>query len=148
MGGIQTIGLVVLILCAVVVASVLLRRYLLARTGSIDMCWRDRLRADGGGWYVGSGKFHGAELQLWRSISVFPVPNRRLRREDLTLLSRRPPAGTERDLLPRGSVITRCEIAGRPVELAMSPDTATGLLAWLEAIPPSNHATGRLRRTG
>ena len=112
------------------------------------MCWRDRLRADGGSWYLGVGKFQGGELQLYRSFSIFPVPNRRLDRQTLSLGTRREAVGAEEELLPVGVVITRCQVGERLLELAMSPDAATGLMAWLEAVPPSDHSTGRLRRTG
>ena len=148
MGSLQISALAVLILAVLVIVFVAARRYLLARSGAIDMCWRDHLQSDGSGWYLGLGKFDGADLNLYRSFSVLPLPNRKLHRSELNLGSRRDPAGTEQELLPEGAVINRCRAGAKQFELAMSSDAATGLLAWLESMPPSNHSTGRLRRTG
>jgi Protein of unknown function (DUF2550) len=148
MGGLQTVAIIALVLGVLVVVGVVVRRYLLTRSGSIDMCWRDRLTEDGSGWYLGAGKFHGGELKLYSSFSILLSPKRRLRRHDLSLGARRDPSGSERELLPANAVITRCQVAESSLELAMSADAATGLMAWLEAVPPSNHSTGRLRRTG
>jgi hypothetical protein len=148
MGSLQISAFAVLILAVLVIVFVAGRRYLLARSGAIDMCWRDHLQSDGHGWYLGLGKFDGADLYLYRSFSMLPVPNRKLHRTELSLGARRRPIGAEEELLPSRAVITRCQVGDRVFELAMSSDAATGLLAWLESIPPSNHSTGRLRRTG
>jgi hypothetical protein len=148
MDSLQISALVVLILAVLVVAYVAVRRQLLSRSGAVDMCWRDRLADDGTGWYLGVGKFDGADLYLYRSFSILPMPNRRLHRADLSLGARRPPAPVEKDLLPGGAVISRCQAGSHEFELAMSADAVTGLSAWLESMPPSNRTTGRLRRTG
>ncbi|MEO5835041.1 MAG: DUF2550 domain-containing protein [Nakamurella sp.] len=148
MDSLQIGALVVLILAVLVIAFVALRRQLLSRSGAVDMCWRDRLKPGGAGWYLGVGKFDGADLYLYRSFSILPIPNRRLHRGELSLGARRSPDPDEVDLLPAGAVISRCRTGQREFELAMSVDAATGLSAWLESIPPSNHSTGRLRRTG
>lgn len=141
-------ALIVLVLAVLLIAAVAARRYWLARQGAIDMCWRDRLRADGRGWYLGLAKFDGADLHLYRSFSVLPLPNRTLHRAGLVLGDRRWPVGTETDLLPPGAVITRCTSGGIELELGMSADAANGLLSWLESVPPSNRSAGRLKRTG
>lgn len=148
MDSLQIGALVVLILAVLVIAFVALRRLLLSRAGAVDMCWRDRLQSDGGGWYLGVGKFDGADLYLYRSFSILPMPNRRLNRAELSLGARRAPDAAEVDLLPADAVISRCSAGQREFELAMSVDAATGLSAWLESMPPSNRSTGRLRRTG
>lgn len=148
MGSLQIVALAVLILAVLVIVYVAVRRQLLSRSGAVDMCWRDRLADDGAGWYLGVGKFDGADLYLYRSFSVLPLPNRRLHRADLSLGVRRPPVSAELDLLPAGAVISRCQAGNHEIELAMSADAVTGLSAWLESMPPSNRSTGRLRRTG
>ena len=148
MDSLQIGALVALILAVLLIVHVAVRRQLLARSGAVDMCWRDRLLDDGSGWYLGVGKFDGADLNLFRSFSILPVPNRRLHRADLALGVRRSPAEAEKELLPGGAVITRCQAGARELELAMSVEAVTGLSAWLESMPPSNRSTGRLRRTG
>jgi hypothetical protein len=147
MGGLLVIAIIAIAVVLVAMA-VMARRHLIGRSGSIDVCWRDRLTDDGSGWYLGAGKFDGGELHLYRSFSMLLAPSRRLRRLDLSLGARRKPRNSERELLPMNAVITRCQVAERPLELAMSADAVTGLMAWLEAVPPSDHSTGRLRRTG
>lgn len=148
MDSVQIGALVVLILAVLVIAFVAVRRHRLSRSGAVDMCWRDHLQSDGSGWYLGVGKFDGADLCLYRSFSVLPGPSRRLNRGELNLGPRRSPDPAEVDLLPGGAVINRCQAGAREFELAMSTDAATGLSAWLESMPPSNRSTGRMRRTG
>jgi hypothetical protein len=147
MDSLQIGALVGLVLVVLVVGFLVARRQVLARSG-VDMCWRDRLADDGTGWYLGVGRFNGADLCLYRSFSVLPVPNRRLHRGDLSLGVRRSPFPSEKDLLPGGAVVSRCQAGSHEFELAMSADAVTGLAAWLESMPPSNRSTGRLRRTG
>lgn len=148
MDSLQIGALVVLILAVLVIAFVAVRRQLLSRSGAVDMCWRDHLQADGAGWYLGVGKFDGADLYLYRSFSVLPGPSRRLNRGELSLGAKRAADSAEVDLLPADAVISRCQAGPREFELAMSVDAATGLSAWLESMPPSNRSTGRMRRTG
>lgn len=143
------IGLgILLVIALVLIVLVVIRRRVLSRSGAIDISWRDRFDPDGGGWYLGLARFEGEHLLLYRWFSPFPIANRKLRRQELTLGARRGPVGEETELLPIGATIARCSHADRELELALSPDAVTGLLAWLEAVPPSDHSTGRLRRTG
>ncbi len=150
--GWQISALALLIVAVLMIASVAGRRYLLARQGAIDLCWRDQLTPDGRGWYLGLAKFDGPDLHLYRSFSLLPLPNRTLHRTEMTLGTRRWPIGTETDLLPQGAMITRCTVgpADRKtqLELGMSAEAGTGLRSWLESVPPSNRSTGRLKHTG
>ncbi len=148
MDSLQIGALMVLILAVLVIGFVAIRRRLLSRSGAVDICWRYQLRPDGVGWYLGVGKFDGADLFLYRSFSILPIPSRRLRRRELSMGVRRSPDSAEVDLLPAGAVISRCQAGATELELAMSVAAATGLSAWLESIPPSNRSTGRSRRTG
>lgn len=131
-------GLLLLVLGLALIAWIALRRTLLVRSGAIDLCWRDRLDDDGRGWYLGLAKFEGADLQLFRSFSPLPWPNRSLDRVTLSLGDRRIPAGAELDLLPRGAVIIRCTDGAGEFELGMTDAALTGLSSWLESTPPGS----------
>ena len=95
---------------AIVVIAV--RRSALARSGAIDVCWRRDLSPDGRGWVLGQGRFRDNEFLMYRSFSPLPGAARTLHRESLKLGERRPPVGTEPDLLPVDAVIVRCTDGG------------------------------------
>ncbi len=141
-------GIALLILAVLVIVFIAVRRFTLARAGAIDMCWRNRIELDSKGWYLGLAKFDDADLLLYRSFSPLPLAAKVLRRGELTLGERRKPAGNEADLLPIGAVIIRCTDSSGTFELAMSEQATTGVLSWIESLPPSNQATGDSRRTG
>nr|WP_275889221.1 DUF2550 domain-containing protein [Nakamurella flavida] len=137
-----------LALVVLVIVMVTVRRSRLARSGAVSVSWRFDVSRAGHGWVLGQGRFDGPNLLLYRSFSPLPMPARRLSRERLTLGERRCPAGTEADLLPVGSVIITCTDGGTPFELAVSEQVSTGVLSWLESLPPSSpaHRRGSLRR--
>ncbi|AZI58149.1 DUF2550 family protein [Nakamurella antarctica] len=138
-------GLSLLILAVLVIVFIAIRRFTLSRAGAIDMCWRNSLDADSKGWYLGLAKFDDSDLLLYRSFSPFPIASRILRRGELMLGERRSPAGTEADLLPIGAVIIRCTDSRGAFELAMSEQATTGVLSWIESLPPSNQPTSNKR---
>lgn len=144
----EILGLALLAFIVVLIVLVTVRRSMLARSGAVDVCWRYDLDRSGHGWVLGQGRFDGPNLLLYRSFSPLPAAARRLSRERLTLGDRRCPVGTEADLLPVGSVIITCTDGGTPFELAVSEQVSTGVLSWLESLPPSSpaHRRGSLRR--
>ena len=60
------------------------------------------------------------------------------RPRDLQVVERRSPRGPEVFALLADAVVVRCLDGDGPgsIEFAMSPDTLTGFLAWLESSPP------------
>ena len=135
--GAEIAGLVLLLVLVLSIVAIAVRRYLLTRSGGVDVCWRTSLDSDGSGWTFGQGRYREGEFILYRSFSPLPIASRVLRRDQLTLGMRRSLAGTEPDLLPVGSVVLRCTDGGSPVELALSEEAMTGLRSWLESIPPA-----------
>lgn len=133
----EIVGLTVLVLGLLLIAWIAVRRMRLVRAGAIDLCWRDRLEEDGRGWFLGLAKFEGADLELYRSFSPLPWPNRTLGRAGLSLGERRVARGNEADLLPVEAVIIRCTDGAGAFELGMSEAALTGLSSWLESMPPS-----------
>nr|WP_276606816.1 DUF2550 domain-containing protein [Nakamurella flava] len=150
----ELLGLAILIALVAAVAVIAVRRSVLMRSGSVDVSWRFDLSPGGGSWVLGQALFHENQFLMYRSLSPLPGPARRLRRDQLVLGGRRAAEGTEPDLLPAGSVIIRCTHGGRPLEIAVSESTLTGLRSWLESVPPvvnpggghhSRDAAGRRR---
>lgn len=142
----QLLGLAVLVVVILSISVIALRRSVLIRSGAVDVSWRSNLRSDGTGWILGQGRYRGTELLLYRAFSPLPGAARRLRRESLTLGSRRAAVGTEPDLLPVNAVIVRCTNGGQELELALSEEAMTGLRSWLESLPPATRSVRLFHR--
>lgn len=127
------IGALILVLA---LGVLFLRRWLLARGGTIELYLRLSTLVMGRGWAPGFARLTGDQLRWYRMFSFSPRPRRVLARRTLTVESRRPPAGSERFSLPDDWVILRCTSHHAPVEMAMAPATLTGFLSWIEASPP------------
>ncbi len=129
------LGLGLLIVLALV--ALFVRRRALARGGgTVELSFRMKQGADGGGWVLGVGRFHGDLLQWYRVFSLAMRPRRTLTRRDLSVVAQRAPLSSERRALLAGAVVMECRSSAGSVELAMGPSAVTGFLAWLEAAPP------------
>ena len=116
------------------------RRVLTRRGGTFDCSLRLREGSHGNGWVLGIGRYAGDALEWYRVFSYSMRPRRALPRAGLQVLDRRSPTGIEAFSVLAGSVVVRLRDGdgadGRPVELAMSPDSLTGFLSWVESAPP------------
>lgn len=134
------------VLLALVILAVLglaARRRILARGGStFDLSVNRRREApreegDPRGWTLGIGRYGDSHLEWFRTFSFSPRPVLRLERGHVEVLGRRKPVGSETYALHAGNTIVSCSIDGeRELQLALSPQALTGLLAWLESSPP------------
>jgi hypothetical protein len=118
---------------------VLRRRFISRRGGTFDCSLRLRPAASsrtGQGWTLGIARYSGDTLEWYRVFSYALRPKRVLGRRDLQVVDRRDPHGAEVFSLLSGAVVVRCIGAGGPVEFAMSEDTLTGFLSWVESSPP------------
>lgn len=118
---------------------VLRRRFLSRRGGTFDCSLRLRPSANpksGQGWTLGIARYSGDTLEWYRVFSYALRPKRVLGRRDLQVVDRREPQGAEVFSLLSGAVVVRCIEPGGPVEFAMSRDTLTGFLSWVESAPP------------
>ena len=118
---------------------VLRRRFISRRGGTFDCSLRLRPTASGRagqGWTLGIARYSGDSLEWYRVFSYAMRPRRVLARRELQVVDRREPQGTEAFSLLSGAVIVRCLAAEGPVEFAMSTDTLTGFLSWVESSPP------------
>lgn len=119
------------------------RRRWLARQGGTFECSL-RLRptvAPGAGWVLGVARYHGSLLEWFRFFSYSYGPRLRFVRSDLQVLHSRPPDPAEAVSLYAGQQVVRIQVRRPPErleewDLAMSSDSLTGLLSWLEAAPP------------
>ena len=141
----EVVAAVLVIAFLVLAVSIAVSRKWLTRSGGVAVCWR-RPGPAGLSWTFGQARYENRGLVLFRSFSPLPVPSMILRRDRLVLGDRRPPTGTEPDLLPLGSIIVTCRDGDRPVELALSEAALTGLRSWLESVPPGRRGPrGQLR---
>jgi len=102
---------------------------------SVALRWRpEKVRA---GWHLGVGRYVGERFTWYRVWSLRSGPSRILRREQLSIVERREPVGTESYAVPTGSLVLCCRVAEDEfLELAMGPDALTGFMSWLESAPP------------
>ena len=125
-----------LVLAALFVAGITVRRHLLQRRGAIDLSLRLHPGRHGRGWVLGVGRYDGDELLWYRVFSFAARPRRSLRRHGLSIAAARRPSGPEALALMAGSIVVCCVGGdGRPVELAMPEAALPGFRAWLEAAP-------------
>jgi hypothetical protein len=117
-------------------AGIALRRVLLGRGGGTIECGLRR-RPDQS-WRLGLAAYRPDELLWYRALGIRLRPDEVFDRHVLTVVSRRQAGPAEAVSLGPGTVVVECYARqGWPdIELAMSEDAVTGLLAWLEAAPP------------
>jgi len=125
----------------IVVACVALfvRRRLLSSHGSVfDCSMRSWKSGAPSGWAMGMARYQGDMFQWYRAFSFLPAPSAQLPRETLRVAGQRRADDLEAMALFGDHVIVDVAPAdGQPRrELAMSPESLTGLLSWLEAAPP------------
>lgn len=152
-------GICVIALLALLVATFLRRRLLMAAGGTIRLQVRVTTRVPGRGWSAGVGRFVGDEMRFYRIFTFSIRPKRVFNRRSLTVGARRLPEGPERLILPGDWVILACAVRSpttgsdrpedgapwdSPVEIAMAESTVTGFSSWLEAGPPGPPGTSRL----
>lgn len=135
------------VMAAVVVLAVLLpliwvvvRRRLLARQGgTFDCSLRVPAAAPGTGWVLGVARYAGEFLEWYAAFGFSMRPRLRLERSWTVAVEQREPSPLEAVSLyeQRRIVLLEQRRTHRdPRELAMSEESLTGLLSWLEAAPP------------
>jgi len=130
---------VVLLLLLALLCSlwlILRRRWLSRNGGTFEFSVRVRSGRAGRGWILGLGRYSGDVLEWFRIFSVALRPKLVFHRAELTYIGRRNPGGVESYSLYSGHIIVTCATPDGPLEVAMSPEALTGLMAWLEAAPP------------
>ncbi len=128
---------VLLVLVLLWSLAVIVRRRWISRSGgTFEFSIRVRTSKAGRGWVLGVGRYSGETLEWFRVFSVAPRPKIRLQRSELEYVGRRDPVGAESNSLYSGHIVVSIRTPSGELEVAMSPDALTGLLAWLESAPP------------
>ncbi|TDC55071.1 DUF2550 family protein [Actinomadura sp. KC345] len=129
------------LLAALLYASMAVRRRLLARGGGAVECSLRVLHPEGGApgvWRLGIGRYKGDALHWHRVFGFRSRPRQVIHRRGLSVSNRREPDPEEAEgLLPDVSII-EVRDGDLSVELAMGAAAMTGFLSWLEAAPPGS----------
>jgi hypothetical protein len=133
-------AVIVLVLLVVLgLGSLAVRRRVLSRAGGAFSCALRRKHAGEvtpRGWTLGVARYADDSVEWFRIFSWSPRPQARLDRRGLMINNRRVPEGMEAYALPHDSVVLSCTDASGLVDLGVPEASATGLLVWLEAVPP------------
>ncbi|MDQ3615785.1 MAG: DUF2550 domain-containing protein [Actinomycetota bacterium] len=132
----DSVSVVLLLLLLWGLALVVRRRWISRSSGTFEFSVRVRSSKAGRGWVLGVGRYSGGLLEWFRVFSLAPRPRMVLRRPDLEYAGRRDPVGAESYSLYSGHIVVSCRTPSGILEVAMSPSSLTGFLAWLEAAPP------------
>jgi hypothetical protein len=130
---------IVLLVVLPLVALALRRRWLARQGGTFECSLRLRTSSPGTGWALGVARYNDEHLEWFRFFSYSLAPKKTFLRTEVNVLDSREPDSVEAVSLYAGQRIVRIETKNPPVEtwdLAMSGESLTGLLSWLEAAPP------------
>ena len=116
------------------------RRFWLERGGGTVECGLRRPPGRGT-WRPGVVSYQRDELRWHGALGVALRPEHVFPRRSLEVTSRRPVDPAETAVLDPAWIVVAAKTGTDqdPVELAMSDQALTGLLAWLEAAPPGTH---------
>ena len=130
----DVLGIVTVLLVVCALAGILARqRFMLRGPGGVALA----VRAPGGRWQYGIGRFVGNDLQWFRAFGFGTRPTRVLHRMDLNVVGRTNPTDSDIAHLPQGAVIVECTDTHGPVTLAFGEGAYTGFVSWLESSAPS-----------
>ncbi|MEL4506205.1 DUF2550 domain-containing protein [Luteococcus sp. H138] len=136
-GAAELTGLVLVLVLLVPLLGLYARRRWLSTRGGVFDC---ALKLSRGGWATGVARYETDELQWFRIFSLSTRPKLVLRRDMTTSVGRRRPEEAEAVVLFSDDQIIRLRSTqgSMPIiwELAMNPQSVTGLMSWLEAAPP------------
>lgn len=132
---------VVVVLLALPIAFVVLRvRWLTRMGGSFECSLLLDRSAPGAGWAFGVARYVGEDLEWFRYYALALRPGLRVSRQDGHVVAVREPGQLESVALYAGHRIVELQAGEEPHvqtwDLAMSSESVTGFLSWIEAAPP------------
>ncbi|HLR83438.1 MAG TPA: DUF2550 domain-containing protein, partial [Nocardioidaceae bacterium] len=140
----ESFGLLVVVAILAVIALIVRRRILARDGGTFELSVNKRRPSASGrtsrGWTLGLGRYSDEQLEWFRVFSLGIRPSLVLERGHVEVTSRRDPTGPEAFALYAGNVIVECRAQGRTIQLGLSPESLTALLAWLESGPPGRES--------
>ena len=130
--------LLVSVFCIVLIV----RRLVLRRGGAVlDLCVRPR--GAHGHWVLGLARYSGDTLEWYRILGLSARPSRSFRRDEVTVVDRRPPSRGEAAHFVHGAVVLECVHEGRRFDLALPRTAINGFQAWLESMAPGSTPAAR-----
>jgi hypothetical protein len=140
LGVAEVLGALVLLLVLALVGLALRRRWLARQGGTFECSLRLHTTSPSSGWVLGVGRYNEDLLEWFRFFSYSWRARKSFPRREVRVLDTRDPDAVEAVSLYAEQRIVRFEVVvggeQQEWELAMSPDSLTGLLSWLEAAPP------------
>lgn len=133
---VDSLALIVVVGLIVVIGLVLRRRWISRQGVAFDMSVNRGVEASAKGWLLGTAVYRESEIDWYRTFSVSPRPKFRFPRGEVLIEGRRDPVGAEIYALHDGHVVVSMEGRTPIRQLAMTPNSLTGLLSWLESSPP------------
>ncbi|MGJ3509134.1 DUF2550 domain-containing protein [Enemella sp. A6] len=136
--GVVLIGVfVALIVIATPLVWLFARRRWLSRSGGLfDCAVRSVDAAASPDWVLAAARYSGEDLEIFRIFSLSFRPKWQFRRRLIEIVGQREPDATEAVVLFEGQHIARLQIEGQEWDIALDPQSLTGLMSWLEAAPP------------
>lgn len=140
LGVVEIVGMLAALLAISILMLTVRRRWLDRVGGTFDCSLRLRMRTPGAGWVLGVGRYSEGILEWFRYFSYSFRPRMVFPRRNVRVLETRMPDAVEAVALNSNEKVLRLEMQDGHTEsqweLAMSQDSLTGLLSWLEAAPP------------
>ncbi|HPU12476.1 MAG TPA: DUF2550 domain-containing protein [Aeromicrobium sp.] len=119
------------------IGALIFRRRWISRMGAtFELCVNHGIEHSARGWMLGVAVYGDTEITWYRTFSLSPKARHRFVRGEVMIEGRRDPEGAEDYALHRDSVIIGASAADGVQQFALSQNSLTGLLAWLEAAPP------------
>ncbi|EFQ83026.1 hypothetical protein HMPREF0063_12235 [Aeromicrobium marinum DSM 15272] len=133
---VDSLAVLAILAILVLIAVVIRRRYLERTAGAFEMSINRHEAPGPRGWILGVAVYGATEVEWYRTFSLSWRPRHRFPRGEVAIEGRRQPQGAEAFTLHPGQVVATCTTSSGVRQLAMSPTSLTGLLAWLESSPP------------
>jgi len=145
LGVVEILALIIGLFLLALLLLALRRRWLDRLGGTFECSLRLRMTTPGAGWVLGVARYSEGILEWFRFFSYSPRPRVTFRRGAVRVLESRDPDPIEAVALNADQRVIRVAPTEQPDdqgwELAMSADSLTGLLSWLEAAPPGVRRT-------
>lgn len=131
------IAILVTLMAAPLVWLLVRRRWLTRQGGLFDCSMRLRRKKGTNGWVLGVARYTGEFLEWFPVFSASFRPRMRVYRPHTRVIGQRRPEFDEAAALYGGSQVVVLGLeSAEECELAMSAQSLTGLLSWLESAPP------------
>lgn len=137
--GSEVLVALVLLLVVPLALFAVRRRWLARQGGTFECSLRLGSARPGSGWAIGVARYNDERLEWFRFFSLALRPRQSFVRHDVRVVDDRDPEPVEVSSLYPGQRIVQLGTGSddpQTWEVAMSGESLTGLLSWLEAAPP------------